>query len=69
MATHISTYSSALSRPSPWPERYPGEIDSFIATRGIGLANLVLNDPNIAARVDPAEFVERIENRLRRLIG
>jgi len=69
---HFSTLRAAFqagyTRCSPWPENYPGEIDSFIAARGIGLANLVLNEPNIAARVDPAKFVERIGNRLRRLM-
>jgi Ser/Thr protein kinase RdoA (MazF antagonist) len=63
-----SAFQAGYTRHSPWPERHPGEIDSFIAARGIGLANLVLNDPNIAARVDPAKFVERIDSRLRRLI-
>jgi Ser/Thr protein kinase RdoA (MazF antagonist) len=63
-----SAFQAGYTRHSPWPERYPGEIDSFVAARGIGLVNLVLNDPNIASRLDPAEFVERIENRLRRLI-
>jgi Ser/Thr protein kinase RdoA (MazF antagonist) len=63
-----SAFQAGYTRHNPWPEQYPGEIDSFIAARGIGLANLVLNDPNIASRFAPAEFVERIENRLRRLI-
>jgi Ser/Thr protein kinase RdoA (MazF antagonist) len=63
-----SAFQDGYTRHSPWPERHPGEIDSFIAARGIGLANLVLNDPNISSRIDPAEFVERIEKRLRRLI-
>jgi Ser/Thr protein kinase RdoA (MazF antagonist) len=64
-----SAFQAGYTRHSPWPERHPGEIDSFIAARGIGLANLVLNDPNIASRLNPEEFVERIENRLRRLIA
>jgi Ser/Thr protein kinase RdoA (MazF antagonist) len=63
-----SAFQAGYTRHSPWPERYPGEIDSFIAARGIGLANLVLTEPGVAAKVDPPKFVERIENRLRRLI-
>jgi Ser/Thr protein kinase RdoA (MazF antagonist) len=63
-----STFQVGYTLHSPWPERYPGEIDSFIAARGIGLANFVLNNPNLALKIDPAEFVERIEKRLRRLI-
>ena len=61
-------FQTGYTRNSPWPERHPGEIDAFIAARGIGLANMVLNDPNLALKIDPAEFVERIEKRLRRLI-
>jgi Ser/Thr protein kinase RdoA (MazF antagonist) len=61
-------FQTGYTRHSPWPERHPGEIDAFIAARGIGLANIVLNDPNLALKIDPAEFVERIEKRLRRLI-
>lgn len=63
-----AAFQAGYTRHSSWPERHPGEIDSFIAGRGIGLANLVLADPAIALKVDPAEFVERIEKRLRRLI-
>jgi hypothetical protein len=53
---------------SPWPERCAGEIDSFIAARGIGLANFILNDPNPAWKNQAAEFIERVEKRLRRLL-
>ncbi len=63
-----SAFQAGYTRHSPWPERHPGEIDSFIAARAVGLANLVLADPAIASKVNPAEFVERIEKRLRRLI-
>lgn len=64
-----AAFHAGYTRHSPWPERHSGEIDSFIAARGFGLANLVLSEPNIAARVHPARFVERIEKRLRTLIG
>ncbi len=64
-----SAFQAGYTRHGPWPERHPGEIDSFIAARGIGLANLVLNESNIASRLDVAEFVERIEKRLRRLLA
>jgi Ser/Thr protein kinase RdoA (MazF antagonist) len=63
-----SAFQEGYTRHRPWPEQHPGEIDSFIAARGMGLANLVLNEPNIAARGDAAEFVKRIEERLRRLM-
>lgn len=47
-----------------WPERYPGEIDSFIAARGLGMANFVLNDPSLIGNTQPIEFIQRIEKRL-----
>ena len=52
---------------SPWPERYPGEIDAFIAARGVGLVNFVLQDPNPDWRAKAASFVQNVEKRLRRL--
>ena len=53
----------------PWPERYPGEIDAFIAARAVGLANFILNDPNPKWRVQAVEFIELVERRLRRLMS
>ena len=57
-------FQAGYTRITPWPERFPGEIDSFIAARGIGLANFVLNDPNPAWRIQAKEFIKRIEKRL-----
>jgi Ser/Thr protein kinase RdoA (MazF antagonist) len=62
-------FQEGYTRHSPWPERYPGEIEAFIAAQGLGLANFILNDPNPAWRLQAAEFVERIEKRLRKLIN
>ncbi len=50
-----------------WPERYDGEIDTFIAARGLGLLNFVLNDC-LELGVDLAKFAAHIENRLRLLL-
>lgn len=49
---------------SPWPERYPGEIDTFIAGRGLTLANFVVQDPDPYYRQMAPEFVERVGTRL-----
>jgi len=54
---------------SSWPERYPGEIDAFIAARGLGLANFILNDPNPKWSLQATEFIEHIEKRLLELIN
>jgi len=61
-------FQDGYTRHAPWPERHPGEIDSFIAARGFGLANFVLNDPNPNWKDQAAQFVERVETRLRELM-
>lgn len=61
-------FQDGYTRHAPWPERHPGEIDSFIAARGFGLANFVLNDPNPNWKDQAAQFVERVETRLRNLM-
>ena len=63
-----AAFQEGYTRRSPWPERHPGEIDSFIAARGFGLANFILNDPNPTWKTQAPEFIERVENRLRRLM-
>ena len=61
-------FQSGYTRHCPWPERYAGEIDAFIAARGLEIVNFVLNDPNPKWKSQAGEFVERIEKHLRRLI-
>lgn len=63
-----AAFQKGYSHHSPWPEIHPGEIDSFIAARGLGLVNFILNDPNPTWNLQAAEFIERIEKRLRRLM-
>jgi len=64
-----AAFQDGYTRHSPWPERRAGEIDSFIAARGLGLANFILNDPNPAWREKAGEFIERVEKRLLALMG
>jgi Ser/Thr protein kinase RdoA (MazF antagonist) len=64
-----AAFAQGYTQVCPWPERYPGEIDAFIAARGVGLVNFILQDPNPAWRAQTAEFVARIEKRLRQLLG
>jgi Ser/Thr protein kinase RdoA (MazF antagonist) len=52
-----------------WPERVPGEIDTFIAGRGLTLANFILQDPNPDWRRQAPAFIERTEARLRMLLN
>ena len=54
---------------SPWPERYPGEIDLFIAGRGLVLANTILVDADSAVRAAAPAYFEHTELRLRALLN
>lgn len=63
-----TAFQAGYTSHSPWPERVPGEIDSFIAARGIGLVNFILNDPNPEWKRHAPEFIERVEKRLRELM-
>ena len=51
-----------------WPEQVRGQIDTFIAGRGLDLANFVLRDPNPEWRSSAPAFLERTEMRLRALL-
>jgi Ser/Thr protein kinase RdoA (MazF antagonist) len=51
-----------------WPEHVPGEIDTFIAARGLDLANFVLGDPSPEWRQNAPAFLERTESRLQALL-
>jgi Ser/Thr protein kinase RdoA (MazF antagonist) len=61
-------FEQGYTRRSSWPERYPGEIDAFIAGQGLILSNFILEDPNPDWRTQAAEFIGRVEQRLRILI-
>jgi Ser/Thr protein kinase RdoA (MazF antagonist) len=61
-------FQEGYTRHSAWPERHPGEIESFIAERGVELANFILNDPNPEWRDRAGEFFERVELRLHKLL-
>jgi Ser/Thr protein kinase RdoA (MazF antagonist) len=52
---------------APWPERYEGEIDRFIAGRALVLANGVLQDVDPEWREAAPQYLERTEARLRAL--
>jgi len=64
-----AAFQEGYTRRCAWPEREPGEIDAFIAARGFGLANFILNDPNPEWKGRVEEFIAGVEQRLRTLIG
>jgi Ser/Thr protein kinase RdoA (MazF antagonist) len=51
-----------------WPEQVRGQIDTFIAGRGLDLANFILRDPNPEWRSAAPGFIERVEKGLRVLL-
>lgn len=61
-----ASFQRGYERVNPWPEKERGEIDAFIAARGIGLLNFVLHNYKML-EMDPREFAGRIENRLKLL--
>lgn len=53
---------------SLWPERYPGEIDAFIAARAAGMVNFVIQNNDPAWEIDLVEYSEKVERQLRALL-
>ena len=63
-----AAFQQGYQRLIPWPERYPGEIDAFIAARGLDMFNFVLNN-QIELDVSLEDFADRIERRMRKLVS
>lgn len=61
-------FRRGYTRRLPWPERYPGEIDTYMAGRGVMLVNFILQDPNPDYRQIAPEFIERVARRVRDLL-
>jgi Ser/Thr protein kinase RdoA (MazF antagonist) len=57
------------ARHREWPERYEGEIDTYVMGRGMDLVNFILQDANPDYRARVPWFVERAEGRLRAWMG
>jgi Ser/Thr protein kinase RdoA (MazF antagonist) len=63
-----AAFKQGYTAVAPWPERYPGEIDTFIAGRNLVLANTVLQDSAPEWRAEAPRYFERAEARLRALL-
>jgi Ser/Thr protein kinase RdoA (MazF antagonist) len=61
-------FRQGYTQHAAWPEQASGQIDTFIAGRGLDLANFVLRDPNPEWRSAAPAFLERTEKRLRCLL-
>ncbi len=67
-AKRSQAFKRGYERFGKWPEQYRGQIDTFIAGRGLTLANLDLQDPDPGWRRMAPEFIERVEGRLRNYV-
>lgn len=63
-----TAFQEGYTRYAAWPERQRGEIDSFIAARGFGLVNFILNDPNPNWKARAEEYVTGVEKRMHHLM-
>jgi Ser/Thr protein kinase RdoA (MazF antagonist) len=57
-------FRQGYERAQPWPEKYPGEIDAFLAARGLDMFNFALQSKEITG-LDLHAFATRLERRLR----
>lgn len=63
-----AAFERGYERVAAWPEAFPGEIDLFIAARGMMLANGLLTDVDAEWRAEAPRYFERTEMRLRALL-
>lgn len=54
---------------APWPERYEGEVHTFIAQRNMVLANTVLHHPKVDENREIQSYLDTTERRLRALFA
>jgi len=62
-------FRRGYTRHLAWPERTPGEIDAYVAGRGVELVNFVLQDPDLRYQAQRGRFVERMEARFRAFLA
>ncbi|HNS51589.1 MAG TPA: phosphotransferase [Anaerolineae bacterium] len=62
-------FQNGYTRHLAWPERFAGEIDAYVAGRGVELTNFVLQDPDPRYQAQRHRFVERMEGRFRAFLA
>lgn len=62
-------FQRGYERLCPWPERYPGEIEAFIAARALMLVNFTLQDPSAYWQEHTPAFAEKNEQRMLKLFA
>lgn len=60
----LQAFRHGYTQICPWPERYPGEINAFIASRGLMLMNFTLTEPDIDWRSYAPRQAEKLERFL-----
>ena len=64
-AALFDAFRRGYTSQAEWPESYPGEIDAFMAGRGIMLVNYLLCSQEIEDQEMTPAFIERVAERLR----
>ena len=63
-----AAFTAGYRRVAPWPERYPGEVDAFIAARALDMLNFALTNHRVLGLNLP-RFAARANRRLQRLLA
>jgi Ser/Thr protein kinase RdoA (MazF antagonist) len=65
----LNAFHAGYTSLSPWPERFPGEINAFIAGRALDLANFMLQETHMDQRKAVPEFLVCTEKQLRIMLA
>jgi Ser/Thr protein kinase RdoA (MazF antagonist) len=66
--TLCAAFREGYIRHSKWPEQYPGQIDTFIASRGLMLTNYVVCSEDPGYKAIAPDYVTRAERRLQEFL-
>jgi Ser/Thr protein kinase RdoA (MazF antagonist) len=64
-----AAFQRGYTQVAPWPEREPGEIDLFVAARGMMLANSLLMDEDPEWRAEAPDYFATTEDRMRAIFA
>jgi Ser/Thr protein kinase RdoA (MazF antagonist) len=65
----VKAYKSGYTTHHEWPETYPGQIQTFIAGRGIMLVNYLLCSKNSEDQKMASDYVALVEERLTKFLN
>jgi Ser/Thr protein kinase RdoA (MazF antagonist) len=64
-----AAFREGYTRHSEWPEQYPGQIETFIASRALMLTNYVVCSEDPTYKAIAPDYVARAERRLQELLN